>query len=226
VAALFAPIVAGDAVFLSSNLLKLPQGAWVPVAIGVGLVILMATWARGVAILNDKTVAESTPMADVAAMLEARPPYRAPGTAIFPTSNPDLAPVALMHNLKHNKVLHQKNVILTIRTAETPRVAEADRIRIEPIDEAFTKVILTYGFMETPNVLKSLAQYKKLGLKFDIMATSFYIGRRSVVPDTHSGMPMWQDQIFIFLMRNAANPTEFFKIPPGRVIELGAQVTV
>jgi KUP system potassium uptake protein len=223
---LFAPITLMDSVFLAANLVKIPDGAWIPLVFGAGLVIVMETWARGLAILNAKTISESVPLTDVVAMLAARPPYRAPGTAIFPTSNPDLAPVALMHNLKHNKCLHERNVILTIRTAETPRAAPADRIRIEPINADFTRVILEYGFMENPNVPRTLAHCKKLGLKFDIMATSFFLGRRKVVPDARSGMPMWQDQLFIFLMKNAANPTDFFHIPPGRVVEMGAQVTV
>ena len=226
VVALFGPISFIDSVFLGSNLLKIPDGAWIPLVFGAGLVVVMETWARGLAILNAKALVESVPLSDVITMLSSRPPHRAPGTAIFPTSNPALAPVALMHNLKHNKVLHQRNVILTIRTAETPRVKEADRIEIEPINADFTLVTLGCGFMESPNVPRTLAQCKKLGLKFDIMATSFFLGRRSVVPDARSGMPMWQDQLFIFLMKNAANPTDFFNIPPGRVVELGAQVTV
>ncbi len=223
---LLAPITVMDTVFLASNLTKIPDGAWIPLAFGAVIVIIMLTWDRGVAILNGKSQVESVPLKDVVAMLATRPPWRAPGTAIFPTANPDLAPVALMHNLKHNKVLHQKNIILTIRTAETPRVAEAARIKLEPINDDFTIVTLTYGFMESPNVPRSLTECKKMGLKFDIMATTFFLGRRSVIADAHSGMPMWQDQLFIFLMRNAANPTDFFRIPPGRVVELGAQMTV
>jgi KUP system potassium uptake protein len=131
-----------------------------------------------------------------------------------------------MHNLKHNKVLHERNVILTVRTAETPRVKDADRVQIEEINEDFRRVIVNYGFMETPNVPKALGVCRRQGLKFDIMATSFFLGRRSVVASATSGMPLWQDRIFIFLLRNAANPTDFFHIPPGRVVELGAQVTV
>jgi KUP system potassium uptake protein len=149
-----------------------------------------------------------------------------PGAAIFLTSEPGVAPVALMHNLKHNKVLHEKNVILTVRTTETPRVADADRIAIEGVNDDFKVVTISYGFMESPNVPKALALCRKQGLKFDIMSTSFFLGRRSIVPSAHSGMPLWQDRLFIFLMKNAANPTDFFKIPPGRVVELGAQVTV
>jgi KUP system potassium uptake protein len=149
-----------------------------------------------------------------------------PGTAIFLTSDPDMAPVALMHNLKHNKVLHEKNVILTVVTTDTPRVDETDRLTFEMVNDDFKKVVVRYGFMESPNIPKALSLCRKYGLKFDIMATSFFLGRRSVVASAQSGMPLWQDKVFIFLMKNAANPTEFFRIPPGRVVELGAQVTV
>ncbi len=226
IAALLVPISIIDTVFLSSNLLKIPDGAWLPLAFGAGLVVVMWTWARGVRILTDKTRGDSLPLGDLIAMLAARPPFRQPGTAVFLTANHDLAPLALMHNLKHNKVLHEHNVILTVRTAETPRVAEAERILIEPINGDFKRVVLSYGFMESPNVPKTLTHCRRLGLKFDIMSTSFFLGRRTIVPDARSGMPLWQDQLFIFLMRNAANPTDFFKIPPGRVVELGTQVTV
>ena len=132
----------------------------------------------------------------------------------------------MLHNLKHNKVLHEHNVILTVNTAETPTVAESDRVHIEPINNDFTKVTLTYGFMESPNDPRTLTLCKRMGLKFDIMSTSFFVGRRSIVPDVRSSMPLWQDHLFIFLMKNAADPTDFFKIPPGRVVELGTQVTV
>jgi len=226
IAPLFIPFVIGDIAFITSNLLKIPQGAWIPLAFGAGLVVVMWTWSRGVRILSDNTRRDSVPLADLIATLAARPPRRAPGTAIFLTSDPEMAPVALLHNLKHNKVLHERNVILTVRSTETPRVRPEDRVRISPINEDFKSVVLSYGFMETPNVPKSLAAIRKQGVKFDIMATSFFLGRRSIVPDAHSGMPLWQDRLFIFLMKNAANPTDFFRIPPGRVVELGAQVTV
>ena len=215
-----------DVVFIASNLLKFFHGAWLPLALGGCLVVVMWTWSRGAQILSEKTRRDSIPLTELSDILRARAPYRAPGTAIFLTSDPDTAPVALMHNLKHNKVLHEKNVILTLQTAATPRVRDADRVRIEKINDDFTKVTVAYGFMESPNVPKALAFCRKLGVKFDIMATSFFLGRRSVVPSAQSGMPLWQDKLFIFLMKNAANPTDFYKIPPGRVVEMGAQVTV
>jgi KUP system potassium uptake protein len=225
-ACLLVPIAAVDLVFIGSNLLKIPTGAWLPLALSAGLVLLMWTWSRGSQILVDKTRRDSLPLGDLIDMLKARPPYRSPGTAIFLTSDVGVAPVALMHNLKHNKTLHQNNIILTVTTAETPRVAEPDRIRIETINDDFKTVVITYGFMESPNLPRALQLCRKLGVKFDIMSTSFFLGRRALVPADHPAMPLWQDRLFIFLMKNAANPTDFFKIPPGRVVELGAQVTV
>jgi KUP system potassium uptake protein len=215
-----------DVVFISSNLLKIPQGAWLPLVLGACLVVIMWTWERGSHILFEKTRRDSIPLSELSEILRARAPHRAQGTAIFLTSDPDTAPAALMHNLKHNKVLHEKNVILTMETAETPRVRDQDRLRIERVNDDFTKVIVSYGFMESPNVPKALALCRKIGVKFDIMATSFFLGRRSVVPSAQSGMPLWQDKLFIFLLKNAANPTDYFKIPPGRVVEMGTQVTV
>lgn len=215
-----------DLVFISSNMLKLPQGAWLPLVMGGLLVIVMWTWHTGTRILAEKTRQDSVALTELSEMLQARPPHRASGAAIFLTSDPDVAPVALMHNLKHNKVLHERNVILTVVTAQTPRVRDEDRIRIEPVNDDFRKLTISYGFMESPNIPRALTLCRQQGLKFDIMATSFFLGRRSVVPSASSGMPLWQDKLFIFLMRNAANPTDFFKIPPGRVVELGTQVTV
>jgi KUP system potassium uptake protein len=220
------PMLSIDLSFLGANLLKVVDGGWFPLSFGALLVIIMWTWTRGAQILAEKTRRDSVPLADLSEILRGRSTHRVPGTAVFLTSDPEIAPVALMHNLKHNKVLHEKNIILTVETAETPRVSDDQRVRIAPVDEDFKKVFVTYGFMESPNLPKALAVCRKLGLKFDIMATSFFLGRRSVVPSAQSGMPLWQDRLFIFLMKNAANPTDFYKIPPGRVVELGTQVTV
>ena len=225
-AALLVPIGVIDLVFISANLVKLVEGAWMPVALGLGLMLVMWTWSRGSQILSDKTRKDSLPLSDLIDMLKARPPHRSPGTAMYLTAEADMAPVALMHNLKHNKVLHQMNVIVTVRTADIPVVAESDRIAICKINDDFKKLTLTYGFMESPHLPKALQLCKKQGLKFDIMTTSFFLGRRSLVRAEHSGMPVWQDKLFIFLTKNSANPTDFFKIPPGRVVELGAQVSV
>ncbi len=224
--ALLAPIGALDLVFFGSNLLKIPQGAWLPLLLAGALILIMLTWATGTRTLTEKSKRDSVALLDLVDMLGKRPPHRAAGTAIFLTSDADSAPVALMHNLKHNKVLHEKNIILTVKTIGVPRVPEDKRVTIEIINDDFKKVTLSYGFMESPNLPRALGLCRKLGLKFDIMATSFFVGKRSVVPSANSGMPLWQDKLFIFLMKNAANPTEFFHIPPGRVVELGTQVTV
>jgi KUP system potassium uptake protein len=225
-AVLIGPLVAMDLTFLAANALKFLSGGWAPVLIGIALMLVMATWTRGTQLLFEKTRRDSVPLKDLAEILKNRAPHRVAGTAVFLTSDPDVAPVALMHNLKHNKVLHEKNIILTVATAETPRVRDEDRIQLDRVGSDFTKVTITYGFMESPNLPKAMSLCRKMGLKFDIMSTSFFLGRRSVVPAVQSGMPLWQDKLFIFLMKNATNPTDFFKIPPGRVVELGAQVTV
>jgi KUP system potassium uptake protein len=223
---LVAPMITLDAVFLIANGMKIATGGWAPLLIGSLLFLIMWTWVRGSQILTEKTRREAVPLADLTEMLRARPPHRVPGTAIFLTSDVDMAPVALMHNLKHNKVLHEKNLIATVRIAETPRVPEAKRIELTPINDVFKKLVINYGFMERPNLPKALALCRKQGVKFDIMATSFFLGRRSVVPASQTAMPLWQDKLYIYLLKNAANPTDFFRIPPGRVVELGAQITV
>jgi KUP system potassium uptake protein len=224
--ALTAPFLAIDLVFLGANSLKIAEGGWFPVALAAGLVLIMATWTQGSRLLAAKTHRDAVPLVDLIATLRARSPHRVSGTAVFLTSDPDIAPVALMHNLKHNRVLHESNVILTVLTADTPRVDEAERVRIEPLGPDFRRLIVTYGFMEAPNLPKALGLARRQGMKFDIMATSFFLGRRSIVPAAQAGMPLWQDRLYIFLLKNAANPTDFFQIPPGRVVELGSQVIV
>jgi KUP system potassium uptake protein len=160
------------------------------------------------------------------AMLEKRPPQRVSGTAVFLTSDPDSAPTALMHSLKHYKVLHEKNVILTIETASEPRIDPAERVQIEPIGETFLRVRLRFGFMEQPNVPKALAIARKLGFQFDIMSTSFFLSRRTLKPAASSCMPRWQDRLFIGLARSANDATDYFQIPTERVVEVGTQVAI
>jgi KUP system potassium uptake protein len=223
---LLLPIAFLDIVFLGSQALKIPHGAWMPLVLGAVIVIMMWSWQEGSRILTEKTRRDSIPLRDLLKTLMAHPPHRVPGTAIFLTSDPDLAPVALMHNLKHNKVLHEKIAVLTVRTAETPRVEERDRIEIEEIIPDVKRVIIKYGFMESPNIPRALATSRKQGFKFDIMSTSFFLGHRTIVASASSGMPLWQDRLYIFMSKNATNATDFFHIPSGRVVELGTQVVV
>jgi KUP system potassium uptake protein len=188
--------------------------------------VIMYTWRRGTRLLIQKTRKQEIPLAGLVASLEKKSPPRVPGTAVFLTSDPEFAPTALLHSLKHYKVLHEKNVILTIESADTPTVDPADRVRIEPVGETFSRVVLRFGFMETPNVPKALAIARKLGWQFDIMSTSFFLSRRSLKPATKSGMPRWQDRLFIALTRSANDATSYFQIPTGRVVEVGTQVTI
>ncbi|MGA8321223.1 MAG: KUP/HAK/KT family potassium transporter, partial [Xanthobacteraceae bacterium] len=163
---------------------------------------------------------------DLVRMLERKPPQRVPGTAVFLTSDPKSAPTALMHSLKHYKVLHEKNVILSVETTHTPRVDADKRVRIEPVGSTFTRVLLRFGYMETPNIPKALAIARKLGWHFDIMSTSFFLSRRTLRPAPRPGMPLWQDRLFITLARSANDATDYFQIPTDRVVEVGTQVTI
>jgi KUP system potassium uptake protein len=223
---LIGPLVIVDATFFSANLLKVFEGAWLPLLFGIGMVLLILTWRRGMTIVAGKARRSEVNLEALLRNLERKPPHIVPGTAIFLTSDPEYAPTALLHNLKHNKVLHEHNVILTIVTTDTPRVAEADRVIITPVSPRFNRVTLKFGYMEIPNVPKALALARKKGWSFDIMSTSFYLSRRALRPAANSSMPRWQDRLFIGLARSASDATDFFQIPTGRVVEVGTQVAV
>jgi KUP system potassium uptake protein len=223
---LMTPFVAVDLVFLAATMIKLVEGAWVPVLFGVAMILLVMTWRRGTRILATKTRRTEVPIETLLRSLEKSPPYMVPGTAVFLTSDPDFAPTSLLHNLKHNKVLHEHNVILTIVTADTPRVRPDERTTISRVSEHFSTLILKFGFAEQPNVPRALAVARKYGWNFDIMATSFFLSRRSLRLAAHSDMPRWQDRLFLLLARSANDATDYFQIPTGRVVEVGTQVTV
>jgi KUP system potassium uptake protein len=225
-AAVILPFVVVDMTFFTANLLKLFEGAWVPLLFGIAMAVMIWSWRRGSAMLTSKTRRTEVPLIDLIKSLEKRPPHIVKGTAVFLTSDPSFVPTALLHNLKHNKVLHEHNVILTIETAHTPRVELAERVRMETISEKFATVRLRFGFMESPNVPKALVVARKLGWQFDIMSTSFFVSRRSLKPSAQSGMPAWQDHLFIALSRAANDATDYFQIPTGRVVEVGTQVTI
>jgi KUP system potassium uptake protein len=225
-AALVAPLVFVDGVFFSANLLKIFDGAWAPLAFGASMVLLILTWRRGTGLLTQKTRRTEVPLDTLVRSLQRKPPHVVPGTAVFLTSDPDFAPTALLHNLKHNKVLHEHNVILTIVTADTPRVRDEDRVHMLQVSPLFSKIALKFGYMESPNVPKALVIARKLGWHFDIMSTSFFLSRRSLKVAAQSGMPQWQDRLFIMLAKSASDASDFFQIPTGRVVEVGTQVTV
>jgi KUP system potassium uptake protein len=220
------PLLAVDIIFLGANALKVVEGGWVPLALGCLLVLIMATWRRGTRILFEKTRRSEVPLMDLVSSLAKRPPHCVPGTAVFFTSDPESAPTALLHSLKHYKVLHEDNVVLTLRTSDLPSVPDAEKVSIEPVGDRFSRLIATFGYMETPNVPKVLALARKLGWKFDIMSTSFFLSRRNVRASRHQGMPVKQDKLFIALARNADDASHYFRLPTDRVVEVGSQVTV
>src|SRR4051794_29017607 len=225
-ALLFIPLILVDFTFFAANLLKLLEGAWAPLLFGASLVLLILTWRRGTNILTNKNRRTEVPLETLIRSLEKKPPHIVSGTAVFLTSEPAFAPTALLHNLKHNKVLHEHNVILTIITTDTPRVPEDERVTMMSVSPHFSQVSLRFGYMEQPNVPKALAIARKLGWTFDIMATSFFLSRRSLKPAAQSGMPRWQDRLFIGLAKPASAASAFFQIPPSRVAAVGTQVTI
>jgi KUP system potassium uptake protein len=225
-ALIIVPFLLIDMTFLGANLLKVLDGGWMPLALGGLVMLMMYTWRRGSRLLFDKTRKQETPLRGLIASLEKKPRPQVPGTAVFLTSDPTSAPTALVHSLKHYKVLHEKNVILTVETADTPTVPIDERVQIEQISERFSLVALHFGYMETPNVPKALAIARKLGWQFDIMSTSFFLSRRALKPAQHSGMPRWQDRLFIRLAQSANDATDYFQIPTGRVVEIGTQVAI
>jgi KUP system potassium uptake protein len=225
-AVLTVPFIIIDATFLAATLMNFFKGAWVPVLIGAAIVLLIATWRRGMSLLAQKTRRNEVPLNSLIAKLEEKPPHLVSGTAVYLTSQPEFAPTALLHNLKHNKMLHEKNLIVTVVTEDIPRVGEEDRVVITQLSRRFGHVVLRFGFMETPNVPKAIGMARKLGLKFDIMSTSFYLSRRSLKPAATSRMPHWQDRLFIALSRSANDATDYFQIPHDRVVEVGTQITI
>jgi KUP system potassium uptake protein len=215
-----------DLAFLAANLVKVFDGGWVPLLLGGCVMVVMWTWVRGTRLLAWKTRRDSIAVQELIRMLQKSKPTRVTGTAIFLTADPDVAPSALMHNLKHNKVLHERVVIMSVRTEAQPRVAPTKRFEIVALSKDFTRITLHYGFMESPRIPAALAGLRKAGLKYDIMTTSFFLGRRTIKASAMSDMPVWQDKLFIALSKQAAPATDFFAIPSDRVVELGAQVAV
>ncbi|TPI49578.1 potassium transporter Kup [Mesorhizobium sp. B2-9-1] len=215
-----------DIGFFASNVVKVFEGGWASLAVAFAIILGMWTWVRGSRYLFDKTRRNEIPLDFLAANLLKKKPQLVSGTAVFLTSDPLSAPTALMHSLKHYKVLHEKNVILSVVTAPQPVVPDSERVKLETVNELFMRVTLTFGYMEQPNIPRALAICRKQGWKFDIMTTSFFLSRRSLKASPNSGMPIWQDRLFIGLAKTASDATEYFQIPTGRVVEIGTQVAI
>jgi len=221
-----APFLVIDVTFFISNVFKIAQGGWVPVVVALIVAGLMTVWIQGRKRLTEKTRRDEVPLEFLVENLAKKKPTIVPGTAVFLTADITGAPTALLHSLKHYKVLHEHNVILTIVTAATPRVPDEEKVTIDAYNDLFYRVVVRFGFIETPNIPKALMLARKLGWKFDIMSTSFFLSRRSLKPSPKGGMPLWLDRVFIALARNATDATEYFHIPTGRVVEIGTQVVL
>jgi KUP system potassium uptake protein len=213
-----------DIPFMAANALKIQHGGWVPLAIAIVLYLLMTTWKRGREILSKRMLEKTVPLKLLLADLAAEPPIRVPGTAVFMYGSADGTPPALIHNLAHNKVLHEKIVFLTVMTEDVPHVAAAERVTVKRIGKGFHSVVARYGFTEDPDILDVLAACKVQQLDIPIEGTTFFLGRETVIASERPGMSLWRESVFAFMTRNALRATAFFKIPPNQVFEVGAQV--
>jgi KUP system potassium uptake protein len=214
-----------EGLLCTANLLKIAHGGWFPLAVAVIVFLVLTTWKTGRRVLGERLRSSFIPLNLFMADMENNAPIRVPGTAVFLSSNADATPLALLHNLKHNRVLHESVVFLTIQTEDVPHVRAHNRLQLEKLREGFHRVIARYGFMEDPNVPEILDQCRGLGLSFDWMSTTFFLSRETIIASKHPrGMALWREKVFAYLSRNAQRPTDFFRIPANRVVELGMQV--
>jgi KUP system potassium uptake protein len=224
--ALIALFVAVDLAFLGSNALKIIDGGWFPLVIGAVLVAVMKTWRDGRKLLATQLHDATLPAGAFLERLDAKGPQRVPGTAVYLTGNPEGVPHALLHNLKHNKILHARVVFLTVRFREIPFVSKADRALVQDLGKGFHRIELSYGFKQFPNVPRELARLDVPGGRFETQQTSFFLGRERLVAKVRPLMARWRERLFIAMQHNQLSATEFFRIPPNRVVELGTQVEV
>ena len=225
-AALTVTFAVFDTGFFLANAVKILDGGWVSVGIACVMGLTMVIWMRGTQYLFEKTRKSEMPLEDFLAILRDKPPALVPGTAVFLTSDPQGTPAAMMHSLKHYRVMHEQNLILNVVTAEQPTVSELDRVNFTRANDFVTRVTLVFGYMEEPNIPRALAVCRKQGIKFEIMSTSFFLSRRSLVASPNSGLPLWQDRIFIALSKTATDATEYFRLPSNRVVEIGTQLII
>jgi KUP system potassium uptake protein len=236
IALLVVPMLSVEAAFFVANLTKIPTGGWFPLAVAGLVFVVMSTWKRGRRILMAKLRDVALPIEMFVADVANRKPPRVPGTAVFMTSDPAGAPPVLLHHLKHNKVLHERVLLMSVVTEEVPQVPEEERLELRELGEGFWSVVASYGFMQTPNMPKILEALKARGLPLTMMDTSFYLGRETLIaargrPRTGSAadllsrrMPYWRKKLFVLLTNNARSATAYFGLPPNRVVELGAQI--
>jgi KUP system potassium uptake protein len=218
-------LVSIDALFFASNIIKIGQGGWFALAIAVASFTTLTTWKRGRELVRKQLVAKSVPLVSV---INSLGPHvaRARGTAVFMTATTEGVPAALLHNLKHNQTVHERTVLTTVMTVETPYVPDGERITLTDLGSGFYRLVIRYGFMETPDVPEALAACKAYGLKFDLMKTSFFLSRETIVPSLYPGMARWRELLFAYMALNATTAMKFFKIPTERVVELGTQLEI
>lgn len=226
IALVMVPVLGIELIFFSANLIKLLDGGYIPLLFAALAIAMMMIWVEGMRRLQDKLAQESISMDMLAARLAKSPPTIVPGTAVFLTADPMIGPPALLHNLKHNRVLHERNFIVKVESATTPRVSDDARLRLEQIAPGFWRAWLSFGYMEQPNVPRALAEAKRQGQKFDIMSTSFFLNRRILRSGKGTLMPHWMSRVFVRLYRSAAEPTNYYRLPSNRVVELGQQKNI
>lgn len=214
-----------DIAYFTANLTKVPDGGWFPLFIGAIIFLLLTTWSRGRKLMMDRMRESAMPI-PVFVASAANSAVRVPGTAVFMTSTPEGVPHALLHNLKHNKVLHERVILLTVRIVDEPTVEDSERCKLEDLGRGFFRVILKYGFMQEPDVPAALKTVTQCGQAFKMMETSFFLARQTLLPSAHPGMPLWREKIFAWMLRNAESAMEFFRLPTNRVVELGSQVEI
>ena len=225
-ATMMIPLAAIDILFLGANLLKVAEGGWVTLMVAGVLLLVMLTWRRGTNLVSQATRREDVPLSDLVRQLESKTPIIIEGTAIYLTRHPNHAPAALLHALKHFKVMHERIAVLSVRTATSPRVPPDTAVKLERLSSRFSKIEIVCGFMETPDIPKALAACQASGWSYDMMKTTFVLSRLSIKADGTTGMPIWQDHLFITLINNAIDATEYFSIPRSRVVEIGTQLGV
>ena len=224
--ALFACFLVVELTFLYANVLKIPDGGWFPLMIGSLVFLLMSTWKRGGQLLSSRTSGEAIDLDIFIDALMISPPTRVEGTAVFLTSRNDRVPNSMLHNLMHNKVLHERVLVVSVEVFDVPYVPEIDRVEIHQLIGNFYRLNVQYGFKDDPNIPQALALCAQQGLEIDMMSTSFFLGRATLVPKIGSEMAYWREKLFVLLFRNASSATSFYKIPTNRVVELGSQVVL
>ena len=216
-----------DLAFLGANAIKIPDGGWFPIVIAIVIFTVMTTWKRGRRMLATRMLANAHPIEEFMRDVAAHPPVRVPGTAIFMSGNAEGTPTALLHNLEHNKVLHEQVVLMTVKTKQKPHVEDSGRVEVEPLANNFYRMTINYGFMEDPDIPKALALVDVPGLDLDPMRTTFFLGRENLIASrAMEGMALWREQLFAAMSRNATSATAYFCLPPNRVVEMGSQVEI